>query len=80
LPENSTIYDMLSVGVREGTRGAGLPMFDYWAGGKHRKTVRRVRREVAMRKARIFAIDWSEMLPEEFTRFRMVDWHEPVPF
>jgi hypothetical protein len=48
--------------------------------GKHEKTVRRVRREVAKRPESTCAIDWHRLLPEEFSDFRMVDYHEPNPF
>jgi cobyric acid synthase len=45
----STLYDILAVAGREGTKLQGLALFDFWARGKHPKTVRRRRREVAKR-------------------------------
>jgi len=80
LPANSTTYDMLSAGIREGTTLLGVPLFDCWARGKHPKTVRRVRGEVAKRRVDTFKIDWHALLPEEFSEFPMIDYHEPDPF
>jgi hypothetical protein len=72
LPEDSTLYDLLAVGGREGTKLTGLAVFDFWARGKHPKTVRRIRREVAKRRESSFSIDWHRLLPEEFSAFQMV--------
>ena len=80
LPEDSTLYDMLAVGGREGTKLQGIGIFDFWARGKHPKTIRRVRGEVAKRRENTFSIDWHRLLPEEFSRFPMVAYHEPDPF
>jgi hypothetical protein len=55
-------------------------MFDFWARGKHPKTVRRVRREVAKHRENTFAIAWRKLLPEEFSEFPMVAWYAPNPF
>jgi hypothetical protein len=72
LPEDSTLYDLLAVGGREGTKLQGLALFDFWARGKHPKTVQRVRREVAKRRESSFSIDWHRLLPEKFSAFQMV--------
>ena len=80
LPVDSTLYDILAVGGREGTKLQGLALFDFWARGKHPKTVRRVRREVAKRREQTFSIDWRRLLPEEFSEFPIVAFHEPNPF
>ena len=80
LPEDSTLYDILAAAGREGTKLQGLALFDYWARGKHPKTIRRVRREVAKRRESTFAIGWNNLLPEEFSEFHMVAYHEPNPF
>jgi hypothetical protein len=80
LPVDSTIYDILAVGVREGTTIAGIPLIDYWAQGKHHKTVRRVKGEIAKRRVETFKVNWVELLPEEFSVLRMVDYHAPAPF
>ena len=80
LPVSSTIYDLLSVGIKEGTKLSGIPIFEYWARAKHPKTVRRVRREIAKRRAGTFKVDWSVLLPKELSDFRMLDYHEPNPF
>ena len=69
LPVDSTLYDILAVASREGTKLQGLPLFDYWARGKHPKTIRRVRREVVKRREQTFSIDWRKLLPEEFSDF-----------
>jgi hypothetical protein len=55
-------------------------IFDFWARGKHPKTVRRVRREVAKHRESTFLIDWHRLLPEEFSDFPIVAYHEPNPF
>ncbi len=80
LPCDSNLYDLLSVAGKEGTTVMGLSVFDYWSRGKNRKTVSRVRREVAKRRSETFKIDWTELIPEDFGRFRMVDYYEPNPF
>lgn len=80
LPVVSNLYDILSVAIREGTMLSGVPLFDYWARGKHHKTVRRVQRELAKRRQEIFAIDWNRLLPESFAHFPIVDYHAPNPF
>lgn len=80
LPVDSTLYDILAVGGREGTKLQGLALFDFWARGKHSKTVCRVRREVAKRRANTFSIDWPKLLPEDFRAFRIVPYHDPNPF
>ena len=80
LPVDSTLYDILAAAGREGTKLQGLALFDFWARGKHPKTVRRVRREVAKRRESTFSIDWQRLLPEEFNEFQMVDYHAPEPF
>jgi len=80
LPVDSTLYDILAVAAREGTKLQGVAVFDFWGRGKHPKTVRRVRREVAKRRIETFKIDWHGLLPEEFSDFPMVDYHEPNPF
>jgi hypothetical protein len=41
LPESSAIHDLLAVGVKEGKKLSGIPIFDYWVRKKHPKTVRR---------------------------------------
>jgi len=68
------------VAGREDTQRQGVAIFDFWARGKHPKTVRRVRREVAKRRESTFSIDWHRPLPEEFSAFPMVAYHEPNPF
>ena len=80
LPACSDLYDLLAAGVREGVAVSGVPLFDCWARGKHSKTVRRVRREIAKRRAEVFKIDWKKMLPDDFGAFSMVDYHAPAPF
>jgi hypothetical protein len=80
LPVNSTLYDILAAAGREGTKLQGLALFDFWARGMHPKTVRRVRREVAKRREATFLIDWPKLLPEEFSDFPIVAYHEPNPF
>jgi hypothetical protein len=35
---------------------------------------------VAKRPANTFSIDWSKLLPEEFSEFPMVAWHASNPF
>lgn len=80
LPESSAIYDLLSVGIKEGTKLSGIPIFDYWARGKYPKTVRRVRNEIAKRRTATFDLDWGKLLPGNLTEFRMLDYHEPNPF
>jgi hypothetical protein len=39
-----------------------------------------MRREAAKRRERNFAGDWHRLLPQEFSDFPMVDYHEPDPF
>jgi hypothetical protein len=80
LPVDSTLYDILAVAAREGTKLQGVAVFDFWARGKHPKTIRRVRREVAKRRIETFRIDWHRLLPEEFSDFPMVDYYAPAPF
>jgi len=80
LPVDSTLYDILAAAGQEGTKLQGLALFDFWARGKHPKTVRRVRREVAKRRTNTFAIDWLKLLPEEFREFPVVAYHAPNPF
>ncbi len=80
LPVDSTLYDILAAAGREGTKLRNLALFDFWARGKHPKTVRRVRREVAKRRESTFSIDWYKLLPAEFGEFHCVDYHEPNPF
>ena len=80
LPVDSTLYDILAVGSREGTKLQGLALFDFWARGKHPKTVRRVRREIGKRRENSFAIDWKKLLPEEFSIFPIVAYHALNPF
>jgi len=78
--KDSTLYDILAVGGREGTKLQGLALFDFWACGKHPKTVRRVRREVAKHRQELFTIDWRTLLPEEFSEFPMVAYYAPNPY
>jgi hypothetical protein len=80
LPACSDLYDLLAAGIRDGATVGGVPLFDSWARGKHSKTVRRVRREIAKRRAEVFKIDWKKMLPDDFGAFSMVDYHAPAPF
>jgi len=80
LPEDSTLYDILAAAGREGTKLQGLALFDFWARGKHEKTIRRVRREVAKRREQMFSIDWQKLLSEEFSDFPIVAYYEPNPF
>ena len=80
LPVDSTLYDILAAAGREGTKLQGLALFDFWARGKHPKTVRRVRREVAKRRECTFSIDWHQLLPPDFGDFPIVAYHEPNPF
>ena len=70
----------LAAAARKGTKLQGVAVFDFWARRKHPKTIRRVRREMAKRRIETFRIDWHRLLPEEFSDFAMVDYHEPEPF
>ena len=79
LPVDSTLYDILAAAGREGTKLQSLALFDFWARGKHPKTVRRVRREIAKRRANTFSIGWHKLLPEEFSELPMSAWHAPNP-
>ncbi len=80
LPAVSAVYDILAMGVREGVMIGGIPLFDCWARGKHPKTARRVRNEIAKRRVETFAVDWAKLLPVEMPLFKMVDATAPDPF
>jgi hypothetical protein len=71
---------LLSVGIKEGSKLGGIPIFDFWARGKHPETVRHVRREIAKRRATVFKVNWKDLLPENFAQFQMIDYHAPAPF
>jgi len=80
LPACSDLYDLLANGVRNGDTLGGVPVLDAWSRGKHPKTIRRVRREIAKRRAKVFKVDWRKLLPDDFGVFVVVDYHTPAPF
>ena len=80
LPALSDFCDLLAAGIRDGLMVGGIPFFDAWARGKHPKTVRRVRGEIAKRRAEVFKVEWQKLLPDDFGAMLAVDYHCPAPF
>lgn len=76
LPAATGWIEFLALLQRAGVRIDGVPVFEVWSRAKSKRTIRRVRSQMAAVRPSFWGWDWSQVLPEDPGQVRLV---EPTP-
>ncbi len=64
VPQVTKIAHLLAIGEKEGWQSNGVTSFQLYTAGESARTVRRLKRQMALLRPAIFQIHWRELLPE----------------